>query len=491
LENENTEKMKAKYPYRFSIQVVFCSFAFLISSCKKFVQIGSPTTQLVTSSVFSNSASATSAVLAIYIQMFNNTESYNIAEDQGLLSDELTNYSTNVNQVQYYTNALEPLESPGEWVHAYNYIYQANAIISGLQNNGQIAASIAEQLTGEAKFIRAFWHFYLTNMYGNIPIVTTTDYTVNESLSRSSQAQVYSQITQDLQDAESLLNSNYVDATDTAITSQRVRPTKGAAEALLARVYLYQGKYDSAETAASNVINNSLYMLSPNLSGPKNSVFLMNSSEAIWQLSTPLPNLNNTLDAQYFILLGAPSGTTGTFNSTTLSPELLNSFEPGDLRRSNWIDSIIKSGVPYYFPYKYHAVNTTTLTEFTMVMRLAEQYLIRAESEAELNDLTDAATDLNVIRNRAGLSNISNSIASSQTTLLTAILHERQVELFTEWGHRWFDLIRTGTVNAVMGSPDNVCQMKGGTWNPDWQLYPIPQTEITNDANLTQNLGYN
>jgi hypothetical protein len=72
----------------------------------------------------------------------------------------------------------------------------------------------------------------------------------------------------------------------------------------------------------------------------------------------------------------------------------------------------------------------------------------------------------------------------------SAILHERQVELFAEWGHRWFDLIRTGTVNSVMGSPGNVCAMKRGVWNANDTLYPIPQSEIKNDVNLTQNLGY-
>jgi hypothetical protein len=215
------------------------------------------------------------------------------------------------------------------------------------------------------------------------------------------------------------------------------------------------------------------------------SVFLKNSTEAIWQLSTPLPTPSlNTEDAQDFILISAPG--TGELNSTTISPQLLNSFEPGDLRRTNWIDSF----QTYYFPYKYQAYNTSTVTEYTMVLRLAEQYLIRAETEAQLNNLTSAANDLNVIRNRAGLSSISDSIASSQTTLLSAILHERQVELFTEWGHRWFDLIRSGTVNSVMGNPENVCKSKGGVWSPTSALYPIPETELAADPNLTQNTGY-
>lgn len=482
-----------RYLKQITILFIHLSFLFLTMGCKKFVQISPPSTQLVTTNVFSNGNTATSAMIAIYSKMFSNQESWFMAQDQGLLADELTSHSTVVAQVEFYTNTMLPINNNGDWDRAYNYIYQANAIIENLQNNGNINSSIAQQLTGESLFIRAFWHFYLANMYGDIPLVTTTDYTINASITRTAQMQVYNQIVKDLSEAEAMLNTNYVDATDTAITTERIRPTKGAAEALLARVYLYKGKYDSAEACASNVINNSLYQLCVNLSPlmGANSVFLKNSTETIWQLGTPLPNVDNTLDAQYFNLAGAPS--TGTYNSVTISPELLNSFEAGDLRKINWIGTYSTTRNPvntYYYPYKYHAVNTATLTEYTMVLRLAEQYLIRAEAEAQLNDLTDAATDLNVIRNRAGLANISDSIASSQTTLLSAVLHERQVELFTEWGHRWFDLIRTGTVNAVMGAPGNICKTKGGVWNPDSQLYPIPQTEITNDPNLTQNPGY-
>jgi hypothetical protein len=219
-----------------------------------------------------------------------------------------------------------------------------------------------------------------------------------------------------------------------------------------------------------------------------NYVFMANSTEAIWQLSTPLPTGINTADAQNFFLEGAPG--TGT-TMVSVSPQLLNSFEAGDLRRQYWIDSIIVSGVPYYFPSKYIAVNTGIISEYTMVLRLAEQYLIRAEAEANLGNMTAAALDLDMIRSRAGLGPSPTLTASSSLQQAdSAILHERQVELFTEWGHRWFDLKRTDSINIVMGAPGNVCAFKGGVWSPDWQLYPIPKSEILVDPHLTQNPGY-
>lgn len=483
--------MKSKYQYTFlGGTILVLLFA---TSCKKFVQIGPPSNKIVTASVFNNNNIVTSALLAIYTEMFNNAESWSISQDQGLLSDEMTSYSNVIQNQQFYINAMSAANNPGDWNNAYNYIYQANALISGLQGNANITPAIAQQVTGEAKFIRAFWHFYLTNMYGSIPLVTTTDYVVTGSSSRTAQPLVYAQILQDLNDAQSLLNSNYVDATDTAVTNDRVRPTKGAAEAMLARVYLYTKKYDSAEAAATLVINNTnLYDLDSNLSplmGP-NSVFLMNSTEAIWQLYTPQPAGYNTLDAQNFILAAAPG--TGTTNSATISTQLLNSFEPGDLRKANWIGVFTTSDSPslnYYFPYKYQAFNTGTPAEYTMVLRLAEQFLIRAEARAHQNNSSGAVQDLNVIRHRAGLSPYSG--ATDTQSLLTAILHERQVELFSEWGHRWFDLNRTGAVDSVMGTPgQNICHQKGGTWNADWELYPIPLNDIMNDDHLSQNSGY-
>jgi hypothetical protein len=324
-----------------------------------------------------------------------------------------------------------------------------------------------------------------------VPIVTSTDYTINESISRSPQAQVYQQIILDLTDAIQLLNNNYVDISDTATTIERTRPNKATAEALLSRVYLYENKYDSAEILATDVINNNLYKLCSSL-GPDmvadSGVFLKNSTEAIWQLSIPLPTSMNTADGQFFILTAAPATNQYVVdNCTTISPELLNAFEAGDLRRIYWIDSTVGTTPEYYFPFKYEAYNTNNVTEYVMVFRLAEQYLIRSEAEARLGDSTDAIVDLNFIRNRAGLGNYS---AINQGPLLTAILHERQVELFTEWGHRWFDLNRTGGVNSVLGAPGNVCHLKGGVWSPNWELYPISSAQIALDPNLVQNAGY-
>jgi len=283
----------------------------------------------------------------------------------------------------------------------------------------------------------------------------------------------------DLNSAQNLLGDDYLDATLFNSTTERVRPTKWAAMALLSRSFLYSKDWDSTETVATAVINNvNLFSLDS-----LNGVFLKNSTEAIWQLQ-PVIDGQNTKDAATYILTSGPNTYS---NPVYLSSFLLNSFEPGDMRYQSWVTVDSSTGISYYYPYKYKNSTYNTgspVTEYLMVLRLAEQYLNRAEARAEKNDLSGAQADLNIIRNRAGL---ANTIASTQDELLKAILHERQVEYFTEWGNRWLDLKRTGSVDSVM---EKVTPQKNGSWNSNFQLYPIPLHDLQLNANLSQNPGY-
>jgi hypothetical protein len=337
--------------------------------------------------------------------------------------------------------------------------------------------------------MRAFFYFYLVNLYGDVPLALTTDPAINSVISRASEQQVYQQIIDDLLEAENLLSETFLDGSLSVYSGipERVRPTKWAAAALLARVYLYYGKligdisnYANAETQATSVIDNTSLFRLPAL----NSVYLKNSREAIWQIQPVAPG-RNTEEGFTFIL--PQSGPNSYLNPVYLSNNLLNSFEVGDLRKSEWVSSItpVTGTATYYFPYKYKSTITTgSATEYLMILRLAEQYLIRAEARAQQNNIDGAKTDLNAVRNRAGL---LNTTANDKTEMMAAVLHERQVELFTELGHRWFDLKRTKAVDLVMNS---VTPIKGGTWQTTDQLYPIPVADIIRNSTLKQNPGY-
>jgi hypothetical protein len=450
----------------------------LSSSCKKFVQIKAPGNQLISSTVFTDDNTAIAAVSAIYRRMMLRGTSFadgdysSISFLTGLSADELDSYATDPSIREYYQNAISASNQNNYnyfWTEAYAYIYQSNAAIEGMEASSAISPGLKNQLLGESKFIRAFCNFYLTNLYGDIPLILTTNYQANAIASRTGQDKVYMQIIADLLDAQNLLSTGYDYS-----AGEKVRPNKWTATALLARVYLYNSNWGAAETQASLVINSGQYRL-PNL----NEVFLKNSDEAIWQLM-PVVTGVNTFEGANFILSAAPSGPSR--NSAALSNVLNSAFEAGDLRYVNWIDSFTNAGITYYFPYKYKIKSGSSLTEYSMVFRLAEQFLIRSEARAQLNtDLAGAAADLDTIRTRAGLPVTS---ATSQLDLLPAIYHERQVELFTEWGHRWLDLKRLGLADAVLGVE------KPGYWHPFASLYPIPQKERQNDPNLSQNTGY-
>jgi starch-binding outer membrane protein, SusD/RagB family len=157
----------------------------------------------------------------------------------------------------------------------------------------------------------------------------------------------------------------------------------------------------------------------------------------------------------------------------------MNSFETGDNRKSSW--TAFSGGAYFPFKYKNAAATTGANAEYFIGLRLADQYLIRAEAEVKQDDLAGATADINAIRSRAGL---PGTRASTADSLLAAVIHERRVELFTEWGDRFLDLKRTGQLNTVMSAD------KPTTWKPTAALLPIPFYETSNDPNLTQNPGY-
>jgi hypothetical protein len=224
------------------------------------------------------------------------------------------------------------------------------------------------------------------------------------------------------------------------------------------------------------VINNAVFRLTS-----LDSTFLKNSAEAIWQVQ-PTSIGSETGDGSTFVLTN--SGPNTFSQPVFLSGTLLNSFETGDQRKIYWISGVNAGGVDYFFPYKYKQA-TYAGQEYVMILRLAEQYLIRGEARAYLDNSSGALDDLNAIRQRAGLGDLSGL---DQQGILDAVMHERKVELFTELGQRWLDLKRTNTVDAVMGG---ITPLKGGSWQPTDALYPIPFADITKDPLLDQNEGYN
>ncbi|WP_177318697.1 RagB/SusD family nutrient uptake outer membrane protein [Chitinophaga sancti] len=423
----------------------------------------------------------------IYGGMFDkNASPAKIARFTGLCSDELE-LAWESNTQGFYWNKISSgsIYLDSLWSTCYLYIRNANDVFWGCAASEKLDSVVKKQLMGEALFIRAYWFFYLTGLFGDIALPITTDAKVNALLSRTSQSKVYQQIVSDLQTAAIDLGDNYVGSDSKSLSTERNRPNRAVVSALLARVYLYMGKYEEAEEQANAIIAmDEVYELVP-----LDQVFLKNSKEAIWQLSPGTPNVSsiNTTEGNEFIITQPPKYRI----QQAISPYLLRAFDVGDQRRKHWINSYtdrsVSPAVTYYYPYKYKVNFGDDLKEYSMILRLAEIYLIRAECEVYLGHLSAALTDLNKIRQRAGLAAFTEGVLDAKG-LIKAILKERQTELFTEQGHRWFDLKRTGTIAAVMST---VTPAKGGDpWNTTRELWPIPISELRRAPNLVQNPGY-
>lgn len=446
-------------------------FTLLTTSCDEFLNPDLNKSLITEELVYSNDVTATSAVTGIYheIQYFSplSGTSTGLTALTSLSANELKNYTQspeflefenhNISEVNPYIQSL--------WNFCYSVIYQANAILNGINKSTLITPEVAAQLNGEALFIRAFSYFYLVNLFGDVPLILETDYRVNATVSRTDKHQVYDQILADLQSAKELISNDYV-------TTERVRPNQATVHAMLARVFLHLGEWEKAEVESSSVIEDSRYALLDDLT----KVFLKNSEESIWQL-VPVSPSYNTLEGRYSIITSTPS-------YHVLNENFISDFDPND-KRLSWIGSFSNSIGTFYYPYKYKLRTKAVsepLLEYSIIFRLAEQYLIRAESRARQNDLAGAILDLDNIRDRAGLSLIRDTEPNiTQPDLLLRIESERKLELFTEWGHRWLDLKRTGRSLDVL---DDDLTM-------DDLIYPIPKSEFDRNSQLgLQNPGY-
>lgn len=347
------------------------------------------------------------------------------------------------------------------WNAIYNTVNRANNIIAAAPNITDPAFS-KDRAIGECETIRALAYFDLIRMFGGSPTgynqsgglgvplrlsptLTPADATPQ---ARATEADVYTQILKDLDDAIAKLPN--------LVGTGRVN--KYVATAIKARVQLYRQQWADAEALSTTVINspNGYTLVAGSSYG--NIYTLKNSSEALWELQYIATDANNIAFYYY------PS-TLGGRNEVSSTTSLRDAFEANDVRKP--INYTIS---PAAKELKYSQVNPGI--DDVMMFRLAEAYLIRAEARAQQGNLVNALSDLNVIRVRAGL---TSSTAATQSDILTAIYKERRLELAHE-GQRFFDLRRYNQTGIAQTFRN---------------LFPIPQAEVLNSNGVvTQNPGY-
>lgn len=455
-----------------SLIIITLLCSFLNTGCEGFIKPDDPIGQIPQEAVFEDEKTATAAVMSLYGSLRDNViltggfDGMNVL--MGYYADELDYYGLPGQAGETFYNH-QVLASDGRvkslWNLAFNHIYMCNSAMEGIEASRNLSSEVKDQLQGEVLFIRAITHFYLVNLFGDIPYITTTDYLVNKDVSRLPVDLVYEKILSDLSDARSKLTAEY-------ITGERIRVNKYAVSALLSRVFLYLQRWQDAVTESTILLSaSSVFAIESDLT----QEFLKGSSSAILQLK-PKKEGDNTTEGLIFLFTSGPP------LNMALSPAFAGSFEPGDLRRQHWILEIPGQNQVWYAPNKYRQKEPTGITrEYSIVLRLAEQYLIRAEALVHTGDLPGAIEDINIIRSRAGL---PGTTATTETEILQAISDERKFELFTEQGHRWFDLKRMGKAAEVLAP------LKPN-WDPTHTLFPIPESELLlNPYLLPQNPGY-
>lgn len=439
-----------------------------MSSCNKFLEASPPKDQFISEYVFDNDVNALSALAGMYIKIPSYVKSEH-ARLMSLYADEL-HFADNDTWNQPFYESYLPYDNSAVnayWNACYSFIYITNSCIEGVEASSKVTDSLKKQILGEALFFRAFTYFNLVNAFGEVPLVNSTKYQINATLPQFKLDTIYQFMMNDLLQSRDLLKEHYP-------TSEKIRVNKWAATALLARVYLYREKWEEARKMSNEIIESKRYGVLPACE----NVFLKNSSEAILHLA---PFYSKRTDEAYYYI---PSIDT-ILPTYIITDELYNSFSNSDKRKEKWIGYNEVKEEKYYYPAKYKDRVGTTDLEYLILLRLAEQYLIRAEAYAHLNQFDLAVADLNVIRTRAGISLLTNTDFSSKEELLALILQERRLELFTELGHRWFDLKRFGQAKEVMKA------QKPATWEDRALLWPVPKAQLETNPFLHPTPDYN
>lgn len=442
----------------------------LLSSCEKALEPKYPDFLLSEEAVFENESTVNAALANIYAGLRDNSPVSGGVDGMGVLlglyADELDYYRENaqIDNAFYNHTVLANNTAVGNfWNNSYSLIYSANKIVEGLKD-----ASFEEEqrnaFMGEALFLRAYLHFYLAQLFGDIPYIKTTDFTENASVSRMPLAEVYQIMEADLLAAKNLLPAMEP-------SGERLRVSKGVASAMLARMYLYTEQWEKAVAESTAVITEGTYSLQPDL----NLVFLKESPSTIWQLKPEFEG-SGTKEGETLVFdFGPPT-------LYALTNGFMENFETGDLRREDWTREITDGVNSWYHPYKYKQnYFGGNSTEYSILFRLAEQYLIRAEASLQMGNLQQAKDDIDVIRLRAGL---TPTLASTSEEINSELRSQWRYEFFTEQGQRWFDLKRSGTANEVLGT------IKTG-WKATDVLFPLPANELILNPKLNpQNPGY-
>ncbi len=435
----------------------------LLTSCQQFLNV-QPELQVDQTQAITNASTAEAAVNGLYNRLGSDNYYGSNFPALSYLSGGDIQWTGSQSAPQEITaRKLTSTNSyvGSAWSGIYSTILQANYLLETVPTlvDPQLTADRKNQIQGEAYALRALSYFDLVRGWGGVQLILKPTHTPsdNTGITRSSVDETYAQVLKDLTAAEPLLGT----------TTNRNKVTRKTVWALRARYHLYRQEWDQAETYASKLIDDAT---SYKLAKPYSAFFAGNATattESVFEIAYT----NSFKNGHYnWWLPPALSGRREWAPNAKLVA-LLNDPNVGGNRK----DLIAQTSPPGNLWYGKLYYRTPLGTDPAYVIRIAELYLIRAEARAQLGKTATALTDLNAVRDRAG---VPASQAATKDALLLAIETERQVEFPFE-ADRWFNLVRTGRVSPVLSIAD-----------ASKYVLPIPNSEILADKALTQNQGY-
>ena len=475
------------------IYIFVCVSLFLSSCSSDFIDL-LPKSSVTQDRYYKTDRDFADALTGVYAPIRNRYNEFWIYGDQR--SDDSWVQPAKSNTATYsdqFTMNSNEDELSNAWNQYFQSIFRANNLLTKIESLDVSDIPNKNQYVAETRFLRALCYFDLVRIFGSVPAVTSAlSITDAYKMSRTSVEEIYNNIIiPDLKAAESL---------PTSYSGANIgRPTQGATKAFLGRVYLTRGDFTNAESKLLEVTTMGYALeddyeiiFDPTTKRNKEYIFDIEYESGV-SAGSVLTNRCMPNHAGMQTFYGVP-GTGNEWNNPTQA--LINLFEQNDKRRDR---SIGTPGGFYDASGEFVSLPSTTNQNYTKKylyriaaandspvnwhhIRYADVLLMLAEAMNENGKTAQAIPYLNMIRNRAGVSEYP--ITMSQSDTRAAIEKERRLELCFE-GHRWFDLVRWGKAYDAL---------KDKGMSPYMTLFPIPlsQVQLVNDpAIMPQNPGYN
>ena len=479
--------------------ILFAAGLALGSGCTKTID-KTPISSLTTGNFYKTANDAEAGLTGAYNGLYQQYYIWDYQTNGDAQADNCYAGGNNPDNFAIDNFSLTPLNGnvTRDWQGLYAAVANANAVLDnvpGINDPVWSGNNRKAQILGEAKFLRALHYFNLVTTYGDVPLALT-NVVVGAALdpARSPVAAVYNQIASDLLSADSAL------LPASGSNPNNGRATQGAAEALLAKAYAQQGKYDSCLIYCNKVQANTYYSLLPNYAdlfdGNHN-----NTVESLFEIQHSTVAGTTSYGPELLLPFSLTGDTYAKFNELTNDLIAAYKAQNDNVRMNASVyfsvpaDTIAipppytnqSATVPY--PYKWKHAAGYSSPDNQILIRLADIILLKAEALNKTGQTAQAIPLINQIRARVSL---GPTTAVNQTDVATAILNERRLELALE-GHRWLDLLRAGaqfTISLMNSQVDPYGHSLNYALTQNKLLFPVPQSERDLDKNLSQNPGY-